>query len=316
MKKTIALTAFLCAGIALCGCENKGNTTVTDISAVSSAASDSSITMEEAEQTAFADAGVSEADITHLKVNHNTEDGGNVFKVEFFDADNAYEYEISAETGNIVSKSIGPRSETVPNNSAAPVTEAETHPLDTTTVQPAVTESSTVSQAATENTAVSQTAMANTTASAAKNISEDEAKRIAFEDAGISESDAEYVSVKPDRDDGRKVFDVEFYAGGVEYDYEIDAENGRILSFDKDAEGLPARSETSGSGRISEAEAKEIAFADAGITESDAKRVKTEFDRDDGRELYEVEFYYNNMEYSYEINAADGSIIERDIDRD
>ena len=327
MKKSVVLSVLVCCGVILCGCDNKGNTDVTDISAETSAAENfaaetsvtedsvdtgSKITMEDAEQTAFADAGVSEADVTHLKVNHDTEE--NVFKVEFFDASNEYKYEISSVAGDIISKSIEPRLENAVPETTATVSEPETHPLETTTVQPAVTESTT------QQTAATTSAQAKATAAtvANSNINADKAKEIAFKDAGVSESDVEYINAKPDRDDGRDVFDVEFYADGVEYDYEIDAESGKILSFDKDADNLkiPAKTEKAASGRITEAEAEEIAFRDAGVSESDVKRLKTEFDRDDGREIYEVEFYYNNMEYTYEINAADGSILERDVDRD
>ncbi len=319
MKRNFVLPVLLCAGLALCGCENKESASVTDISAeTSSAAAEDAVTMEDAEQTAFADAGVSEADVTGIKAKRDTENGKNIFEIEFKDLKNKYEYEISCENGEIVSKSIEQLDVVIEK-------ETETHPLDTTTVQPAVTESiseSTAAEISADTTAaVTETSadsvMANTTVSAAKKISEDDAKKIALDDAGISASDAEYISVRAERDDGIDIFDVEFYSGGIEYDYEISAENGRILSFDKDAENLKIPAATSSSGeKITEAKAKEIAFADAGVSESDVKRLKTEFDRDDGREFYEVEFYYNKMEYSYEISASDGAIIERDIDRD
>ena len=39
---------------------------------------------------------------------------------------------------------------------------------------------------------------------------------------------------KLDSDDGRWEYEIEFYAGGYEYEFEIDALNGTILSYDKD----------------------------------------------------------------------------------
>ena len=36
---------------------------------------------------------------------------------------------------------------------------------------------------------------------------------------------------------------------------------------------------------------------------------RTELDYDNGIQKYEVEFYYNNREYSYEINANTGDIL-------
>ena len=64
-------------------------------------------------------------------------------------------------------------------------------------------------------------------------ISVDEAKRIALEKvAGASESDI--VKAHKDYDDGRQEYEVEIRYNGYEYDYEIDAETGNIISSDVD----------------------------------------------------------------------------------
>ena len=44
--------------------------------------------------------------------------------------------------------------------------------------------------------------------------------------------------------------------------------------------------------------------------------VQCKLDRDDGRQVYEVEWDVGRTEYSYEINAADGSILNYETDRD
>ena len=62
----------------------------------------------------------------------------------------------------------------------------------------------------------------------------DEAKKIAYEDAGISESDVERVHVLKDRDDGRLVYEIGFVEADYQYNYEIAASNGKIL--DKEIE--------------------------------------------------------------------------------
>ena len=65
---------------------------------------------------------------------------------------------------------------------------------------------------------------------------EDEQKEAALQtalaDAGVNEADASRIRVTMDRDDGMLVYEVRFDAAEVEYDYEIDAESGRILSTD------------------------------------------------------------------------------------
>ena len=67
-----------------------------------------------------------------------------------------------------------------------------------------------------------------------KNITEAEAQAIALEHAGLTEADISRLEVRKDFDDGRQEYDVEFHADRLEYEYEIDAVTGKILSFDKD----------------------------------------------------------------------------------
>ena len=152
--------------------------------------------------------------------------------------------------------------------------------------------------------------------SSAGDIGADRAKEIALADAGLTEADTQYLRTKADYDDGRSVYEVEFYADGTEYDYEIAAADGAILSKDYDAEGYaPSAAQPAGSSAdITEDRAREIALADAGLTEADAQYLRTKADYDDGRSVYEVEFYADGTEYDYEIAAADGAILSKDYD--
>lgn len=68
--------------------------------------------------------------------------------------------------------------------------------------------------------------------------------------------------------------------------------------------------------RITKEEAIAIALADAGFSESQVARLKAEFDYDDGRPEYEVEFQKDGFEYDYEIHAETGKILHKDKDRD
>ncbi len=65
-------------------------------------------------------------------------------------------------------------------------------------------------------------------------IGEAEAKAIAFRHAGVSEENVQFVRTSMDRERRGIVYEVEFFAGNVEYDYEIDATSGRILEMDMD----------------------------------------------------------------------------------
>ncbi len=149
-------------------------------------------------------------------------------------------------------------------------------------------------------------------------VSVDEAKAIALKDAKVAEADAQIVKAKPDTDDNIKVYDIEFYAGDKEYEYEIAVADGRII--DKSVETAKNRPASGGSVNVSDGisadEAKAIALKSAGFTEAEVSYLKTEQDFDDGRQVYDVSFYNGNVEYEYEIDVATGSIIDSSIDYD
>lgn len=60
-------------------------------------------------------------------------------------------------------------------------------------------------------------------------IGEDEAKRIAFTDAGVAEQDTSFLRAELDTDDGMVKYEVDFHVGQMEYEYDIDAVTGAIL---------------------------------------------------------------------------------------
>ena len=168
-----------------------------------------------------------------------------------------------------------------------------------------------------DRNAVTQEAETGTTTESqtttAKKITKAKAKSIALKHAGVSASKATFVKAKLDYEDGRRVYEIEFYSGNTEYDYEILASNGKIISYDKDIENYKIpRKNTSSSTYIGKAKAKSIALKDAGVSASSATFTKTKLDYEDGIRVYEIEFYTNSAEYEYEINARTGKI--RDVD--
>ena len=180
-------------------------------------------------------------------------------------------------------------------------------------------------------------------------IGESAAKEIAFTDAGISAEQVQYLWSKMDYDDGKAVYDVEFVVNGVEYDYEIDAVSGTILSVDQEADnyraanqtaGTQAASQTSGNAApqkttaqsnstaqtanqgstaqqnnyIGEQAAQDAALAHAGVSAQNVSFVRTKLDWDNGRWQYEVEFYDQGTEYDYSIDAVTGEVLGYDYD--
>jgi uncharacterized membrane protein YkoI len=154
------------------------------------------------------------------------------------------------------------------------------------------------------------------TTDAVNKITAEQAKTKAFAHAGVNANNAKNVRVEKDYDDGRQVYDIGFYADGVEYDYEIDAQNGNIVSYDREGKKIANTSNVTNNQTLTAEQAKAKAFDHAGVTEKTAKGVTVEKDREDGRTVYEIEFHADGFEYNYEINAADGKIIAHEKDFD
>ncbi len=165
-----------------------------------------------------------------------------------------------------------------------------------------------------DSVSLTKKAAATSASTSSTDIGAEKAKEIALQHAGVSASNAVFVKVERDRDDGRLLYEVEFYAGNKEYDYEILASDGTILSYDADIEGYRIPSTTSTGTDIGAEKAKEIALQHAGVSASNAVFVKAEREYDDGRLTYDVDFYAGNKEYDYEILAADGTILSYDAD--
>ena len=147
---------------------------------------------------------------------------------------------------------------------------------------------------------------------ASGDIGIEKANEIAISHAGLSSGSVSFVKAKLDTEDGVKVYDIEFYSGNVEYDYEINAATGAIVSFDQDIENYeiptqPAAPTQAASSVISVDKAKQIALSHAGVSGASFKKVK--LDKDDGVRVYEIEFKVGNVEYEYDIDASSGAII-------
>ena len=142
-------------------------------------------------------------------------------------------------------------------------------------------------------------------------ITPDEAKQAALDHAQLTAEQVVFTQAKLDYDDGRAVYDIEFYSGNKEYDYEIDAASGKVLEFDHDIENFDISSVQV---KLSLDEAKAVALKNAKLSENDVVFTKAKLDYDDGRAVYDIEFYSGNREYDYEIDANTGKILDRDIE--
>jgi len=155
---------------------------------------------------------------------------------------------------------------------------------------------------------------AGTASASGTQLSIDSAEAIALSHAGFTADQVTYIYSWLDRDDGRYEYDVEFHADGFEFDYEINSQTGEIISFDKEklrtapTENTTAVNSSAQQG-ITEDAAAAIALTHAGYTADSVSRLQVEYDRDNGRYEYEIEFYADGYEFDYEIDASTGDII-------
>lgn len=75
-------------------------------------------------------------------------------------------------------------------------------------------------------------------------------------------------------------------------------------------------SSSSSSGIISKSKAESVALNKAGLKKSQVKEFSCKLDRENGVQVYEVEFEYGRYDYDFEINAKTGKIIKWEKDRD
>lgn len=182
-----------------------------------------------------------------------------------------------------------------------------------------------------------------------KDIGREAALQAAFDDAGVQESETTRLKVSEDRDDGRKVYEIQFDANSIEYDYEIQASDGAVLSAEREAINTAnnaANTETntdtstdstddtsnssqgsqdgtgnqygsqngsqSGNSGSSPAVSWDEAMQIAldRVPGASEQDVRMELDQDHRECKYEGEIIYNNIEYEFEIDANSGTILE------
>ena len=182
-----------------------------------------------------------------------------------------------------------------------------------------------------QGAAASQATKQAVTATANAQISVDDAKKAAFTNAGLAESDVVLKKAALDYDDGMAKYDVDFYCTDTEYEYDIDATTGTVLKCEKSimdvedyaerdllvkkAAGSAAPAQAQG---VTEDQALDIALKHAGLSKGDfsALRIHQDFDDDMGVTKYDIEFHVGAREYNYDIDTTTGDIYESEVDID
>ena len=139
---------------------------------------------------------------------------------------------------------------------------------------------------------------------AGKYITLSEAKKIALDDAGCEDKVSFTEETLVSGGIKTPYYQLVFADAKTQWTYRIDAVLGTVLE--------KQQKEIVTTDFISLEEAKEIALKDAGLNEAIQKIVFTreELNRNSGKPCYILEFYTAKKQYSYKVDAKNGSIIE------
>ena len=274
MKQKWLLTGTaLMLAAALAGC---GNAPAADQAA--------KISMEQAQTAALEAANIDAADADISSATLSEVAGVTCYKVAFTSGDHTYAYSINAENGEVLEASCR-------DKNAAPADSTQTD----TTASGATT------------TPVQTTPSTNASTGT---VDEAKAQEIALAHAGVKAADATITKSKLDYDDGRQMYEIEWYANGAKYDYEIAVATGEIVNSGYEAKTVVG---TGNNATVSEATAKQTALARvSGATEKDI--YEWTLDYDDGRPEYEGKIIYGGTEYEFTIDATSGTVTEWDAE--
>ena len=279
MKRKLILTgAALSLAVAMTGC---GGKPVINQQPSSQA---QLISMEAAQEVALKAANIAAEDAAISATTLNEVAGTSCYKVEFTSGDYAYAYTVNAETGAVMEMSS-----------------REKNAVDT--------QAQTEATVPTADSATTQSSAAATAQTVTGAVDEETAQKIALEHAGVKAADATITKSKLDYEGRRQVYEIEWYAGGKKYDYEIAVDTGEILSSGYDEKTSGWSVSNSSNVTVSEADAKQTALGRvSGATEKDI--YEWQFDYDDGRPEYEGKIIYGGTEYDFTIDASSGAVIE------
>ena len=162
------------------------------------------LTAREAEELVLQKAELTREQVKLSRTELDWERGVPHWEVEFRYEDWEYDYIVHAETGAVLQwdKEYEPQ-KTTPTGTQPPVTQTPAAPPTETEPKPA-------------------------------DVTAEEAKALALAHAGLTAEQVGRVKVEKDREKGIWVYEVEFQNGRWEYDYEIHAQSGKILEWDKE----------------------------------------------------------------------------------
>ncbi len=158
-------------------------------------------------------------------------------------------------------------------------------------------------------------------------ISIEKAKEVAFTHSKVTPKDAKITKIKLDKENRKFIYEIEFFTEKNKYEYNIDADTGKILSYSRKVREIVSNTVNienpeitpvkgnEGKNRIinpskymSEEKAKEIVLKR--ITGSKKEDItKFRLDDDNGNVIYEGKMIYQNTEYTFKLDALTGEVL-------
>lgn len=319
-------------------------TTLSTVSSTGRASDGGYIGTEVAKNAALAHAGLTADQVTVSKVDFDVEDGRMVYEVEFWANNVEYEYDVDATTGEIVKNHTETYTAAAGQNGSIDQAAAKAAALSAFGLSEDQAEGIVVIPSFDDGRFVykvkfwagsteyfcavdgsgqilksekEEHASSGSVATSGTDVGLEAAKTAALKHAGLSADQVTGLTAKLDWDDGQRVYEVDFWQGSTEYEYEINAD-GTVRQYESEAHAAPtaisAGSGSSGSSAtstdIDETGAKAAALSAAGLTEDQVQNLFIERDWDDGRIQYEVKFQANGTRYEYEIDGSTGSVLK------
>lgn len=149
------------------------------------------ISKDKVKEIILKDTNLDEKDVVFKQIDLETDDGLKIYEVEFYYNRVEYNYEVEAKTGKIIYSDFTNNNSQINNNDESSNIESN------------------------NNT---------------EYITSDEAKERALKDANLSIDNVKFIKAELDYDKGKRIYEIDFIYNGLEYEYEIDATQGDVIS--------------------------------------------------------------------------------------
>ena len=190
------------------------------------------ISQEQAKTVALKDCGVQESQAHFTKVEKTSYQNKTVYVVDFQEGQKEYDYTIDAHKGTVTQKD---------NKSQASQTSATTTPTGSAPSSSAPTTGTRASSQAGSSSSQSSQAGSSSSSQSSSNqnqatVTNEEAKQIALNNAGLAENQVSELKVDKDQQDDSPIYKINFKYGECGYSYVVSAVNGSILEIDNDTD--------------------------------------------------------------------------------